>query len=505
MPGLQPFICPECGRESALDPWVTSARCPQCGHTPPQRLELDAHRLARTTRKHYPFLGELISHWNGSHRVDTSAAPVSDQARHLFAPHLDGGQIVSFVRAYTLLKRGDRATAARYLRDLTTACPQFVDPWVWLTAETNDPEERIRYLGMALLRESAHPLARDAMAIARERVTPTVARISRTVEATAIAATCPLCGSSMHYEPGAANVSCPYCGHQLALPKVDLIQGQATLLSDLRRRRYQSRAWADVQQATRCQSCGATLSLADHVSDQCTFCGTTAVLTDNCRASLERPDGFLPVEVDEPQADAAIHQALRLSLHRLRASLTRANLQVRGHEGVYLPFWVFDGFVEVRTRRFVVRDGLMSSTVPTESRDVLAFNNLLSPGVVVPAPSLLRRLLPFALHALVAYEPRLLADWRAALYKRDVEVVAGEAHAAMMSLARARVGPPWEAPATWDSIVAWPARAWGHHRSLHHLATFGPGAPSTSAVRPTSWCCFQSGSGSWGMGALPAR
>jgi len=208
------------------------------------------------------------------------------------------------------------------------------------------------------------------------------------------------------------------------------------------------------------------LSLADHVSDQCAFCGTTTVLTDNCRASLERPDGFLPVEVDEPQADAAIHQALRLSLHRLRASLTRANLQVRGLEGVYLPFWVFDGFVEVRTRRFVVRDGLMSSTVPTESRDVLAFNNLLSPGVVVPAPSLLRRLLPFALHALVAYEPRLLADWRATLYKRDVEVVAGEAHAAMMSLARARVGPPPE-PASPGYIR--PRRTFHVSSSAHQL------------------------------------
>ena len=469
MPGLQPFICPECGRESAFDPWLTSARCPYCGHGPPWRPEPDARQPTRLAADDHSFLDELISHWNGSHIADTSVAPptresavaflqqylramgggshtsFSDQARRLSASHPNDDQALSFARAYTLLKRGDRATAAQCLRGLVSACPQFVDPLIWLTATTDDPEERIRYLGMALLQEPAHPLARDAMAIARERVTPTVARASRGAGPTVITATCPQCGGSLHYEPGAAKVSCPYCGHQLELPKVDLIQGQATLLSDLRlRRRHPGCAWADVQQATRCQSCGAALSLADHVSDRCVFCGTMTVLTDYRGRTFERPDGFLPFEVGQAQAAAAIRQAIRFSLHRLRASLTRAKLAMGEIEGVYLPFWVFDGFVDVHTRTFNVSNGSVFPTAPTESRDVLMLNDLLLPGMVVPSPSLLGRLLPFALHTLVPYEPRLLTDWRAALYQRDVEVVAKDAHAMMISRARARAGPPPE-------------------------------------------------------------
>jgi hypothetical protein len=70
----------------------------------------------------------------------------------------------------------------------------------------------------------------------------------------------------------------------------------------------------------------------------------------------------------------------------------------------------------------------------------MMFDNLLFPGVLVPAPSTLRRLFPFELGKLVPYEPRLLADWPAALYHLDVEVVVEEAYEALIALARRKAG-----------------------------------------------------------------
>ena len=464
-PRLQPFFCPECEHASMFDPRVESARCPRCGHTPPRSLRLDALRPTRSPGQHHPFLDKLLSHWSGAHTPDTSLAlPTPELALGFFEHyrwavgqdiHAPGGgqalqvptydptrgDILSFVCAYALLERGDRSAAAQYLRDLTSARPHFVEPWIWLSASTDVPEERVRCLEVALLNEPAHPLARDAMAIARGRVSPPDARSTEAVGPAAIAAVCPLCGGSLHYEPGATTVVCPFCGHQLDLCKADLIQGDATLVSDLSlRRRYRSHAWTDMQRTARCPSCGAALSLTDHLNDQCAFCGTTTVLVEQGGTAFPQPDGFLPFEVDETEAAAAMRQALRLSLHRLRAWLTRREHALQGLQGVYLPFWVFDGFVEARVRRFGLPERSILRTGPSQSRDVLMFTDLLFPAVEVPAPSMLSRLMPYELHELVPYEPHRLADWRAALPQRDVEAVVEDARAAMLDRSRARLG-----------------------------------------------------------------
>jgi len=88
--------------------------------------------------------------------------------------HPQWGEAVAFVGAYLLLKRGERDTPAQHLRALTTRFPEFADGWVWLTATTDDPAERIEYLENGVLQELAHPLARDALAIVRRKVSPTL-------------------------------------------------------------------------------------------------------------------------------------------------------------------------------------------------------------------------------------------------------------------------------------------------------------------------------------------
>jgi hypothetical protein len=69
------------------------------------------------------------------------------------------------------------------------------------------------------------------------------------------------------------------------------------------------------------------------------------------------------------------------------------------------------------------------------------FDNLLLAGVDFPPADLLQRLFPFALEALVPYEPQLLAGWPAALYRVDVEDAVEQAYDLMLAKAFWKAGP----------------------------------------------------------------
>jgi LSD1 subclass zinc finger protein len=319
---------------------------------------------------------------------------------------------------------------------------KFPDPWIWLTATTNDLAERKEYLEKALILNSAHPLANDAMAILQGRVSPSEQGKQSGQQVTTIK--CPQCGGELHYEPGAAEVTCPYCNHQVPLQQANVLDGEAKLVGDLRlQRRYQGRDWVGVERIAHCQSCGAELTTHHHLSQQCIFCDSTNVLVKDHGWSLEQPDGFLPFAVGEEQAAEAIREAQQTGLRRVRTWLTGKGQQqkVLNLQGVYVPFWVFDGFVDVH----VWSERMSASTPMSDLTERLGdskmmFDNLMFVAVNMPAFSRLERIFPYTLGQMTPYTPQFLANWPALLYNRDVDTVAMKADRAILAMARERAG-----------------------------------------------------------------
>lgn len=462
---MQAYVCGQCGHSSSYDPWTETARCSHCGYTPPRAKRTRGRRRPRErTGTHQPFLDELVAHWNGTHSADFDfALQTSELAVAFFQhyqralgedPNLGPGrhmgyvrnyhprreEILSFVGAYLLLRHGSRDHAARRLRDLTILSPKFADPWIWLTALVG-PEQRPECLENALALEPAHPLARDALAIARGKVAPVVRRPGGALKQPVVSAECRRCGASLHYEPGADGVECPHCGHRLPLQQANLVEEEATPIGDLQlRRRYRGQVWQEVQRIVHCQSCGAELIMTRQLARQCLFCASTSVLLEDNYHSFEQPDGFLPFRVNEQEAAAAIQRAQHSGLRGIKTWLTGKEHRVSQAGGVYLPFWVFDGFVEVRTW---ATDRFSQYTPPqgmAPPGDIMMFDNLVLAGTSMPPASLLTRTYPYRLDGLVPYEPHLLADWPAALYQLDVEVVAEDAYDEMIAMARKRAG-----------------------------------------------------------------
>jgi DNA-directed RNA polymerase subunit RPC12/RpoP len=437
-------------------------------------------------------LDELLSHWDGTHRPDPGVqigtkgeaqATFRDYRRALGEdlkrmPGLGGRYVRShqpekkailwFVAAYLMLRKGERARAARHLHDLTRLYPNFPDPWVWLTATTDDPAQRIDYLENAVVLEPAHPLARDALSIAQGRVSPQQARQDRQEKEQIEVSKCPKCGGGLHYVPGATEVACQYCGRRLLLRETNLINQEARLVGDLQlQRRLRGHTWREVQRVVHCQACGAELTMTGYLSKQCVFCGSTSVLVEDSHQRLEQPDGFLPFKLDEAQAAAVIDQAQRSTSQRLKRWWTGQEQVIQGLQAVYLPFWVFDGFVEVRRRSKSDQpypgahlDGSLLSLdrtrmrgfsvsvqtsgrtghplpggEPALSKETMMFDNLVFSAMDFPPPWILKKVQPYKLRSLVPYEAQLLANWPAALYQRDVEVAAREAYNSMLTSA----------------------------------------------------------------------
>lgn len=492
LPRLYWRICASCGFEWTWKPGQPQRRVrarrvsvqrrgqkPKAGRGRRRPLDKQDRRHLHWVKAHayQPFLEELIAHWNGTyepgagfslHTPVNAVAFFRDYQRALGeSPEMKAGhrvtgfirnyypsreEILIAMRAYQHLRRGDRAVAARGFQGLVRSHPQFVEPWIWLSATAGTPGERRECLGRATQLEPAHPLALDAWAIAQGVVSPAEAR--RDVrESEVVIVRCPKCGGSLLYEPGVQEVVCRYCSYRIGLPEDDqsgLDLDKAPLVTTLRlQRRIEGNTWKDVSRALRCRACGAELGGGHHLARQCAYCGSTNVLVEDDPRTIQQPDGLLLFTLDERQAADAIREVLRVDSGRFkRRWLDKKPMEIRSLQGVYVPFWVFDGAVEVRWVQWY------GSEAPTSERErLIRHHDLLLPGVDVPPPSLLDQVLPFRLRELVPYEARLLADWPAQLYTLDVEVVVEDAYDTMLLLSRRRAGAPVKAQKSKDEPI----------------------------------------------------
>jgi LSD1 subclass zinc finger protein len=411
---------------------------------------------------HLPFLEELCAHWQRSHRPDPQAIVPSDEFATVFfgnycralgessAGHLQHptGYVRNnppserdtqlLVRSFMWLRRGEYESAARQLRRVTARSPQFAEAWIWLSAATDDLDERRTSLERALLAEPAHPLARDAWAVFSGRVDAGAAQAAAAREDVLVLADCPRCGAPLHYQPGETVVACAYCGHQIDLLPASRIEQQSTLVGELQlRRRYEAHNWEDLQRMILCQSCGSKLAMTRHLARVCPYCGSTNVLVQDSKRSYLRPDTLLPFAIDHAEARRAIRKALAQE-HTLWKALTASErVGIDDLQAVYLPFWGFDGFVEARLW------GWIASSDDIPKATLLDAQTMILESVLLPATDslgsqTLKALLPYELSALAPFEASLVAGRAIALHNLDVEQALHEAMAIFTAQARER-------------------------------------------------------------------
>lgn len=150
---------------------------------------------------------------------------------------------------------------------------------------------------------------------------------------------CGSCGADVVWSPGAAALTCPYCGAKRDVPKTpgqvterpieDALKGASDL------------GWGLARKAVTCGGCGATTTFdAGVAAARCAFCGAPSVVEAPPSGTMVRPEGVLPFRVDRDAATGKFRQWLS-SLWFRPDDLSQKS-SVSELKGVYVPFWTFD-------------------------------------------------------------------------------------------------------------------------------------------------------------------
>ena len=104
-----------------------------------------------------------------------------------------------------------------------------------------------------------------------------------------------------------------------------------------------SQAEAGKMKAYSCTSCGAELVCDETTAaTSCPYCGNPTIIPG--QFAMDRPDYVIPFEVDKEKAVAALKNYYQ-GKFLLPSSFTKNN-HVEKIQGVYVPFWMFNGYVD---------------------------------------------------------------------------------------------------------------------------------------------------------------
>lgn len=268
---------------------------------------------------------------------------------------------------------------------------------------------------------------------------------------------CPACGSDLRFDPARQGLSCQHCGHAEAL------EGRRGALEELDLRAVAGKAlpagaMEDIRVA-QCASCGAEIEYdAALHARECPFCASPLVSGTGAQRHI-KPQAQLPFLVSEAEARAAMARWLG-RLWFAPNDLQRFARADRALTGVYAPYWTYDaetetdytgqrGVVRYETRqvpmtvngkrRMTAQQVAKVDWYPARGRVARVFDDVL----VLGSRSLPKRytdaIAPWDLSALVPYDPRYLAGFRAEGYTVDVEEGYGEARGIMNATIEADV------------------------------------------------------------------
>jgi hypothetical protein len=259
---------------------------------------------------------------------------------------------------------------------------------------------------------------------------------------------CPRCGASTAYDPAAASVTCASCGY--VQPLTAQVVGVAAEAAEftLETLEREQRGWGQERRELHCDACGANLSVAPgDLSTTCPFCASNRVVARVATSEGLRPRFVVPFKLPLD----GCHKLAREWLGRgwMHPSGLASVAGSARFTGLYLPFWTFsarivaDWRAEVgyeRTERYFDNGEWKTRTVIDwrweSGRVALPIRDQLEVGTTKLSGVLLKRLLPFDLNALAAYDPGFLAGWQAQGYDIGLPEAWDRARADMRETAR---------------------------------------------------------------------
>jgi len=324
------------------------------------------------------------------------------------------------------VKAGDLEQARTLLQKAAEIKPTDPQPWLWLSATTDKPEEQRDYLEYALAADPNNGAARRGLAILSgkldtsrllaegQEVVPRQPQAPLEAMAEKVFL-CEQCGGRLSLDVARQRLVCGYCGHEQAMSTVS-VADEAELTLDFVLPTTRGHVWAEAQHRFCCNQCGAISVLA--VMERalvCPHCGSSQMIESEETVEMLSPNVLLPPRLTVQEASQQVGEWLGRGLFipdDLKKMAKPSALRP-----VYYPFWTFDGILQMN---WVCEVNRSNSDTPywevERGVEFEIFDDVVVPGVKALNCAEISQTQPFDLKAVVAYDPAYLANWNVLTY-----------------------------------------------------------------------------------------
>lgn len=154
---------------------------------------------------------------------------------------------------------------------------------------------------------------------------------------------CPSCGANLEFNPKSAQLKCPYCAWEDAIPESAEQVQERSYEEYLNKNRTHLAKLSATALEVRCSDCGANVTFEPpHVAGQCPFCAASIVAQPKLADPTLAPEGIVPFTIDRQKARESIQRWIGSRWFAPNALKQLA--QQEKIQGVYLPFWTYDSY-----------------------------------------------------------------------------------------------------------------------------------------------------------------
>lgn len=178
---------------------------------------------------------------------------------------------------------------------------------------------------------------------------------------------CPACSGPLRFDGVSGMLVCDYCGSNYQVAQIEamyaeqekaaqaaMAQANEQLQHEAQQAaqdgqeyvNYDQERWGENMKGYSCPSCGAELVCDNSTAaTSCPYCGNPTVIPGQF-AGMEKPDYIIPFKLDKKHAEDALYNHYK-GKKFLPDAFTKDN-HVKKVQGVYVPFWVYDGTAQGR-------------------------------------------------------------------------------------------------------------------------------------------------------------
>ena len=157
---------------------------------------------------------------------------------------------------------------------------------------------------------------------------------------------CPHCLGPLHFSSETGKLQCDYCGSCFTVEQMKKLNQEAIEKEGPSAEEQQTQArengWGDRKMRLySCPSCGAEL-ISDETTAAtcCPYCGNPTIVPGQFHGAL-CPEYIIPFRLDQEDAEEALRRHYKKKF--LLPSVFSKENQIQKVQGVYIPFWMFDG------------------------------------------------------------------------------------------------------------------------------------------------------------------